>query len=123
MCVSPVVAPPANVFRASGSGPGERGGWREASLRTGVSCDLGQVGVEVRSQRGVQARLTVLGAEHEVDDDEAPDCGMAAGAWGGLSALHLFCGMSWAVGPGWDGARLWRWDCVNRLVQCYVTNE
>jgi len=35
---------------------------------------------------------------------------MAGRAWGGLSALHLvFCGVSWAVGPGWYGVRLWRW--------------
>lgn len=36
-----------------------------------VPCDLGQIGVEVRTQRWIEARKTVLRAEDQMDDDEA----------------------------------------------------
>ena len=40
-------------------------------ITTRVPRHLGQIRVEVGAQRGIEARETILGAEHKMDDDEA----------------------------------------------------
>ena len=57
---------------------------------TRVPRDLGQIRVKVGAQRGIEARETILGVLNTGwTMTRLSDCGMAEGAWGGLSALHL----------------------------------
>lgn len=66
--------------------------------------------VALASQRGIEARVTVLRAEHEMDDDEAQGLQHGGRSMGrAFSPSSCFFAHTWAVGPGWDGARLWRW--------------
>jgi hypothetical protein len=66
---------------------------------TGVSCHLGQIGVEVRAQRGVEARKAILGTEHQMDDDEAE----------GLRHGGRSMGRAFSPSPGFLRHVLGRW--------------
>ena len=67
--------------------------------------------VALAAQLGFEARETVLGAEHEMDDDEAQGLQHGGRSMGrAFSPSPVFLRhVPWSVGPGWHGARLWRW--------------